>query len=241
VRACLFDLDGVLTETATLHARAWKAVFDELLEERAHEEHTDFAPFDPVADYDAYVDGRPREEGVRAFLASRGIELPEGSDADPDGARTISALARDKDHRFLQLVHSEGVTVYPGSKRYLAAVEAAGLDKAVVSSSANCAEILEVAGIAEHFALRVDGVFIAEHHLAGKPAPDSFLAAARALGVPPAEAAVFEDALAGVEAGRRGGFGVVVGVDRVGQADELAAHGATIVVEDLGDLLAHQP
>jgi len=237
VRACLFDLDGVLTETATLHARAWKAVFDELLERRAGETKTALPPFDPVADYDAYVDGRPREAGVRAFLAARDIDLPDGSGDDPEGAETVSALARDKDRRFLRLVHTEGVVVYPGSRRYLAAVEAAALATAVVSSSANCAEILRSAGIAEHFAVQVDGVWIAEHHLAGKPAPDSYLAAARRLGVAPAEAAVFEDALAGVEAGRRGGFGIVVGVDRAGQADALAAHGAQIVVSDLADLL----
>jgi HAD superfamily hydrolase (TIGR01509 family) len=230
-------LDGVLTETATLHAQAWKAVFDELLERRAEETGEVLQPFDPIHDYDAYVDGRPREEGVRGFLAARRIELPEGSDDDPEGTLSIRALARDKDRRFLHLLETEGVEAYPGSRRYLAAVEEAGLAKAVVSSSANCSEVLEAAGIASHFAVRVDGVFVAEHHLAGKPAPDSYLAGVRLLGVAPAEAAVFEDALAGVEAGRRGGFGFVVGVDRAGQARALAEHGAEIVVRDLADLL----
>lgn len=241
IRACLFDLDGVLTETATLHARAWKATFDEVLERQVEKTGTTLEPFDPLRDYDAYVDGRPREEGVRGFLSARHIDLPEGSDDDPEGAMTVRALARDKDRRFLRLLRTEGVEAYPGSRRYLAAVEGAGLATAVVSSSANCEEVLEAAGIARRFAVRVDGVFIAEHHLAGKPAPDSYLAGAELLGVRPAEAAVFEDALAGVEAGRRGRFGFVVGVDRTGQAGALAERGADVVVRDLADLLERRP
>ena len=191
VRACLFDLDGVLTETAKVHAAAWKEMFDAFLKARADKGGEPFVAFDE-ADYDSYVDGKTRADGTRSFL---------------------------------------------GSVRYLRAVVSAGLRRAVVSSSANCAAVLEAAGIAELFDVRIDGVSVEEDHLAGKPAPDTFLAAARALGTAPGEAAVFEDALSGVQAGRAGGFGFVVGVDRAGQAEALRAHGADIVVNDLVELL----
>lgn len=236
-RACLFDLDGVLTETATVHAAAWKQMFDAYLRERAEREGTEFVPFDPVADYGEYVDGKPRADGVRSFLASRGIELPEGSDDDPPEAETIRGLGTRKNRLVLKLIHEQGVEPFEGSVRYLEAVRDAGLRRAVVSSSANCREVLVAAGIEEFFEARIDGIVAARDGLRGKPAPDTFLAAAKALGVEPAEAVVFEDAVAGVEAGRAGGFGCVVGVDRLDHADELREHGATIVVSDLGDLL----
>jgi len=237
VRACLFDLDGVLTRTAVVHARAWKQAFDELLRERAAAGGEPFVEFDPVRDYDQYVDGKPRDDGTRSFLASRGIQLPEGGDGDPATARTVHGLGERKNELLLALLHREGVHVYPGSLRYLRAVRQRGLRTAVVTSSKNCGEVLAAAGIADLFDARVDGVLAEKEHLRGKPAPDTYLAAAHALAAAPAEAAVFEDALSGVEAGRAGGFGLVVGVDRAGQADLLARHGADRVVEDLGELL----
>lgn len=238
IRACLFDLDGVLTETASLHAKAWKATFDTFLRDRAEQEGASFAPFDAVADYDRYVDGRSRSDGIRSFLAARGITLPEGDDADPAGSQTVRGLGSAKNQLLLTLLDTEGVEPFPGSVRYLDAVRAAGLATAVVSSSANCRRVLAAAGLSGHFAAVVDGVQAAEQHLRSKPAPDTYLAGARAVGVPPAAAAVFEDALAGVRAGRAGNFGWVVGVDRVGQAHELRAAGADVVVADLADLLA---
>ncbi len=237
VRACLFDLDGVLTRTAAVHARAWKEAFDELLRERSAATGEPLVEFDPVRDYDLYVDGRPRDDGTRSFLASRGIRLPEGREGDPPTARTVHGLGERKNELLLSLLHREGVHVFPGSLRYLRAVRQRGLRTAVVTSSKNCHEVLAAAGIADLFDARVDGVTAEEEHLHGKPAPDTYLAAARALSVPPAEAAVFEDALSGVEAGRAGGFGLVVGVDRAGQAELLRRHGADRVVEDLGELL----
>jgi len=237
VRACLFDLDGVLTETAKVHAAAWKEMFDGFLGERAASGEEPYLPFDPVADYDEYVDGKPRSDGVRSFLASRGIDLPEGEDSDPAGAETVTGLGDRKNDIFLRLVRDQGVQAYEGSVRYVRAVRDAGLHRAVVSSSSNCREVLIAAGIDDLFEQRIDGVVAARLHLKGKPAPDSFLAGARALGVVAAQAAVFEDALAGVAAGRAGGFACVVGVDRVGQADELHGHGADIVVSDLSELL----
>jgi beta-phosphoglucomutase family hydrolase len=232
-RACLFDLDGVLTRTATLHAQAWKRVFDEFLQRQPDPQPR----FDAERDYDEYVDGRPREDGVRAFLAARGVRLPEGSPGDPPGEETIHGLGNRKQQIFVELLHHTRVEVFPGSLRYLEAVRAAGLRTAVVSSSANCQVVLASAGIADRFDARVDGVLAAAEGLAGKPAPDTYLRAARALGVAPARAAVFEDALAGVAAGRAGGFGFVVGVDRAHQADELRRHGADVVVRDLAELL----
>ena len=221
MRACLFDLDGVLTKTATVHAAAWKEMFDCDLRGRAAESGERFVAFDPVADYDRYVDGKPREEGVRSFLASRGIELPLGDPSDSATAETIIGLGNRKNAIVLRMIRDQGVKAYEGSVRYVRAAREAGLRSAVVSSSSNCREVLSAAGIADLFERRIDGVVADREHLKGKPAPDTFLAGARALGVEPGQAAVFEDALAGVEAGRAGGFGFVVGVDRVGQADAL--------------------
>ena len=234
VTTCLFDLDGVLTDTAAVHDAAWTQTFDAFLRER---DGAGFTPFDPRADYDAYVDGRRREDGVRAFLASRGIELPEGHPDDPPEAATVSGLGNRKNALLLARIASDGVEVYEGSRRYLQAARDAGLRRAVVSSSANTAQVLEVTGLAPLVEVRVDGVTARDERLAGKPAPDTFLRAAELLGVEPAQAAVFEDALAGVQAGRAGRFGHVVGVDRVGQAAALAAHGADVVVRDLAELL----
>jgi beta-phosphoglucomutase family hydrolase len=231
VSACLFDLDGVLTQTAKVHARAWKQMFDEFLRTR------DQPPFDLHDDYDEYVDGRPRPDGVRSFLASRSIELPEGSPDDPASADTVSGLGNRKNEIVLRLIHDEGVDPYDGSVRYVHAAGAAGLRRAVVSSSANTRDVLRVTGLLDCFEAIVDGHDVAEGGLRGKPAPDTFLEGARRLGVEPAAAAVFEDALSGVEAGHAGRFGIVVGVDRVGQADALRAHGADVVVQDLAELL----
>jgi beta-phosphoglucomutase family hydrolase len=237
VRACLFDLDGVLTQTATVHAAAWKEMFDRDLRKRAADSGERFVAFDPVADYDRYVDGKPREEGVRSFLASRGIDLPLGDPSDSTTAETIIGLGNRKNVIVLRMIRDQGVKAYEGSVRYARAARDAGLRSAVVSSSRNCREVLSAAGIADLFEQRIDGVVADREHLKGKPAPDTFLAGAQALGVEPSQAAVFEDALAGVEAGHAGGFGFVVGVDRLGQADALRAHGADIVVSDLANLL----
>jgi beta-phosphoglucomutase family hydrolase len=237
IRACLFDLDGVLTQTARVHAKAWKEMFDAFLRERSSRTGQPFAPFDTGADYAQYVDGKPRYDGVRSFLASRGIELPEGDPGDPPSAETVCGLGNRKNELVLALLRRDGVQVYDGSVRYVRAVRDAGLRRAVVSASANTREVLEAAEIEDLFEARIDGVVAAERHLRGKPAPDPFLAAAEELKVPPADAAVFEDALAGVEAGRAGHFGFVVGVDREHQREALRAHGADIVVEDLAELL----
>ena len=237
IRACLFDLDGVLTETATLHAKAWKQMFDEFLGSRAQSGGAPFVPFDEVSDYDEYVDGKPRDDGTRSFLASRSIELPEGTAEDPASADTIHGLGRRKNDVLLSLMRKWGVEAYPGSVRYLKAARHAGLLTAVVSSSTNCREVLIAAGIVHLFDARIDGLVATRKGLAGKPAPDTFLAAADALGVTPAQAAVFEDALAGVQAGRAGGFGLVVGLDRTGQAEQLRKHGADVVVDDLNVLM----
>jgi beta-phosphoglucomutase family hydrolase len=232
IRAGLFDMDGVLTDTASTHARAWKETFDAVL--RAH---GDDRPFDLGADYATYVDGKRREDGVRDFLRSRGIDLPEGEPDDPPGDDTVRGVGNRKNALVQQLIDEEGVKVYDGSVRFLRAARDAGLRTAVVSSSANTRRILERAGLADLFDARVDGTTLADEHLAGKPAPDSFLRGAELLGVEPAQSAVFEDALAGVEAGRAGGFGITVGVDRHGQSDALRAHGADVVVSDLAELL----
>jgi beta-phosphoglucomutase family hydrolase len=231
ITACLFDLDGVLTKTAEVHARAWKETFDRFLAKRGEK------AFDLVHDYDEYVDGKPRLDGVRDFLASRGIELPEGASDDPPDAETVNGLANAKNELVLSLIREQGVEAYDGSVRYLRAAREAGLRRAVVSSSHNCHDVLVAAGIEELLEVRVDGVVAEERHLRGKPAPDTFLEAARILGVAPAHAVVFEDALAGVQSGHDGGFGFVVGVDRAGQRDGLLAHGATVVVDDLAELL----
>jgi beta-phosphoglucomutase family hydrolase len=238
VQACLFDLDGVLTETAKVHAAAWKEMFDEYLQDRAARTGEDFVPFDENDDYDTYVDGKPRHDGVRSFLASRGIELPEGKPDDPPSAETIHGLGSRKNEIVLRMIREHGVEGYPGSRRYLEAAREAGLRRAVVSSSTNCRDVLAAAGIEDFFEARIDGIVAEREHLKGKPAPDTYLAGAKALDVTPDAAAVFEDALAGVEAGRAGGFACVVGVDRVGQADALREHGASVVVRDLAELLA---
>jgi beta-phosphoglucomutase family hydrolase len=223
-RALLFDMDGVLTKTAVVHAKAWQQAFDEFLASRGDP----YEPFDPVVDYDEYVDGKPRADGVRSFLQARGISF------DDDLVRRIG----DHKNDLVQaLIRRDGVEAYEGSRQYLDAAVAAGLSRAVVSSSANTREVLVAAGLDGYFQAEVDGIAAAVRRLKGKPAPDTFLAAARELGVEPAEAVVFEDALAGVEAGHAGKFGFVVGVDRVGQADALRRHGASIVVKDLADLL----
>jgi beta-phosphoglucomutase family hydrolase len=237
VTACLFDLDGVLTKTAKVHDRAWKQTFDDYLRERAAKTGEEFKEFDPVRDYDEYVDGKPRYDGVRSFLASRGITLPEGTPDDPPDEETVTGIGNRKNEIVLKLIKEDGVEPYEGSVKYVKAARDAGLRRAVVSSSANCRDVLIAAGIEDLFEVRIDGQVADEQHLRGKPAPDTFLAAARALGVQPAQGAVFEDALAGVEAGRAGHFGFVVGVDRVGQADALREHGADIVVTDLAELL----
>jgi beta-phosphoglucomutase family hydrolase len=237
ITACLFDLDGVLTQTATVHAAAWKQMFDEFLAAYADKTGTPFVPFDLHHDYERYVDGKPRLDGTRDFLASRHIELPEGSEDDPPGSFTIQGLSNRKNALVLDLIRRQGVQTYPGSVDYVRRVRAAGLKTAVVSSSANTVDVLATTGMADCFDVIVDGLVAKERHLPGKPAPDTFLAGAAEVGVPPEQAAVFEDALAGVEAGRAGHFGFVVGVDRVGQAEELRRHGADIVVHDLSELI----
>jgi beta-phosphoglucomutase family hydrolase len=238
VSACLFDLDGVLTKTAKVHAAAWKEMFDAYLRERSARTGEPFVPFDAVAEYDQYVDGKPRYEGVQSFLASRGIELARGVPNDPPQAETVDGLGNRKNEIVLRLIREHGVEPYEGSVKYAHAAKEAGLRRAVVSSSTNAHDVLIAAGIEDLFEVRIDGVVAEREHLRGKPAPDTFLAGARALGVEPAQAAVFEDALAGVAAGRAGRFGFVVGVDRVGQADALHQHGADVVVSDLSELLA---
>jgi beta-phosphoglucomutase family hydrolase len=237
IQACLFDLDGVVTKTALVHAAAWKETFDEFLRDRAQQTGTEFVPFDQVREYDQYVDGKPRLDGTRSFLKSRGIDLPEGSPDDPPTAQTVNGLSNRKNALVLEMIDKQGVQVYDGSVRYIKAVRAAGLRTAVVSSSANTVQVLKVASLTGLFDARIDGVVAKERGLAGKPAPDTFLAGAQALGVAPAHAAVYEDALAGVQAGHAGHFGIVIGVNRTGQAAELAKHGADVVVDDLEELL----
>lgn len=228
VRACLFDLDGVLTDTASVHRKAWKEMFDAFLNERAERTGEQFVEFDIDTDYLTYVDGKKRDDGVRSFLDSRGIELPDDA---------VTELGDRKNDLFQKTLRADGVEVFEGSRRYLEAVSAAGLAVAVVSSSANTREVLDITGLAKFVEIRVDGVTLREENIVGKPAPDSFLRAAQLLDRPPEEAAVFEDAIAGVAAGRAGEFGYVVGVDRVDHADELRENGADVVVGDLAELL----
>ena len=237
VRACLFDLDGVLTDTASVHTKAWKAMFDDYLSQRAERTGDKFVPFDPGADYRKYVDGKKREDGVRSFLDSRGIQLPEGNPDDPGDADTIYGLGNRKNDMFQKVLEKDGVEVFDGSRRYLRAVAAAGLGIAVVSSSANTRQVLEITGLERFVQQRVDGITLREEHIKGKPAPDSYLRGAQLLDVAPDAAAVFEDALSGVAAGHAGNFGFVVGVDRVGQAEDLRRNGADVVVTDLAELL----
>jgi beta-phosphoglucomutase family hydrolase len=261
VRALLFDLDGVLTRTSTVHAAAWKEMFDAYLRDRAtttgaglpptdphsaglpptDPHNAPFREFDAVQDYALYVDGKPRHEGTRSFLASRGIELPDGAPDDPPDqpadAATVFGLGNRKNDIVRRRIRTDGVEVYDGSVGYVRAAREAGLRTAVVSSSANTRDILAVTGLESLFEARVDAGVAAAEHLAGKPAPDTFLRGAEMLDTPPSDAVVFEDAVAGVEAGRAGGFALVVGVDRLGQAERLREHGADIVVADLEDLL----
>jgi beta-phosphoglucomutase family hydrolase len=237
ITTCLFDLDGVLTQTAKIHAQAWKEMFDAFLREWSERTGEPFEEFDRPTDYDEYVDGKPRLDGVRSFLESRGITLPMGSPSDPPEMETIHALGTRKNDLVLELIRQQGVDPYEGSVRFVEAARDLGLRRAVVSSSTNCRDVLVAAGIDHLFEERVDGVVAERENLAGKPAPDTFLEGARLLGAAPDEAAVFEDALAGVEAGRAGAFGWVVGVDRTGQADALRRRGADIVVQDLAELL----
>lgn len=237
ITATLFDMDGVITNTATVHDAAWKQTFDEFLEQRAKQTGDKFVPFDPVEDYDTYVDGKPRLDGTRSFLESRGIHLPEGTPDDPPTAQTLYGVSNRKNDLLLAVLAKDGVQVYDGSVRYLHAVRAAGLRTAIVSSSANTVQVLQAAGLTDQFDVRVDAQVAKAKNLNGKPAPDTYLEAAKELGVPASQAAVFEDALAGVAAGRAGHFGQVVGVNRANQAEALRQHGADIVVNDLGDLL----
>lgn len=230
-------MDGVVTQTALVHAAAWKAMFDDFLRQWSEQTGQPFVPFDDVRDYDEYVDGKPRLDGTRSFLQARGIKLPEGSPDDPPGTPTMDGLSNKKNELVIQKIETDGVKVYDGTIAYIRRARAAGLRTAIVSSSANTVQVLDAAGIADLFDTRVDGIIAKERHLAGKPAPDTFLAAAEDLKVMPDHAAVFEDALAGVAAGRAGGFALVVGVDRVGQTEELRKHGADIVVKDLAELL----
>ena len=235
VRVCLFDLDGVLTKTATVHFAAWKRTFDSFLQQ--HEPGSQ--PFSQL-DYNRYVDGKHRADGVRGFLASRGITLPEGSPGDPPDAPTVQGIATRKNALVLVELEQNGVEVYPGSVDYLRAVKEAGLAAAVVTASANGEQVIAAGGFADLIDARIDGVVAARDSLRGKPQPDTFLAGAEALGVEPAAAVVFEDAISGVQAGRAGDFGYVVGVDRVGQADALRDAGADVVVQDLSELLEEQ-
>ncbi len=229
IRACLFDLDGVLTRTLLVHRRAWKQTFDPLLARAGQPPFSD-------ADYLEQVDGKPRSDGVRDLLASRGLHVPEGDPDDPPERETIAGIGNRKNRLVLEVIEELGVEVYDGSLDYLRAVREAGLGVAVVTASANGERVLEAAGLSELVDVRIDGVVARREGLRGKPAPDTFLAAAAALGVAPAEAVVFEDAVSGVAAGRAGGFGWVVGVDRGGNAEGLERHGADLVVTDLSRL-----
>jgi beta-phosphoglucomutase family hydrolase len=232
VSACLFDLDGVLTDTASVHQAAWKDTFDPILAARG------LSPF-TERDYDDHVDGKPREDGVRDFLASRGIAVPRGAPDDPPTAETIVGIGARKNELLLERIRRDGVTVYEGSRRYLEAARDAGLHRIVVSSSANTSEVLRVTGLDGLVEGRIDGMTLIERHIPGKPAPDSFLAGASLIGVPPKSAAVFEDATAGVAAGRAGGFGFVVGVNRLDDVhgSALRDNGADVVVADLAELV----
>jgi beta-phosphoglucomutase family hydrolase len=236
--AVLFDLDGVLTSTATIHSRCWKVMFDDFLKRRAAETGEPFRPFDIVTDYKQYVDGKPRYDGVRSFLASRNISLLGGTPADPPTAVTVCGLGNRKDELVKAAIRRGEVEAYPGSVALVRQLRAQGIRTAVVSSSNNCLEVLHAAGIENLFDARVDGPVATEFHLPGKPAPDTYLKAAEMLAVSPARAVVVEDALAGVQSGRAGGFGLVIGVDRGGSRAALRAHGADVVVTDLGELVS---
>lgn len=238
IRTLLFDLDGVITRTARVHAKAWKDTFDSYLRERAERTGEEFREFDAGVDYNEYVDGKPRQDGVRDFLHSRDIDLPEGDHDDPPDAETVHGIGNRKNDAVQRLIRTEGVEVFDGSVRYVRAARERGLATAVVSSSANTPEVLSVTGLTDLFSAVVDGNTARERGLPGKPAPDTFLAGAEALDTPPEQAAVFEDATSGVAAGKAGGFGYVIGVDRVDHADDLRARGADVVVQDLEELLS---
>ncbi len=237
VLACLFDLDGVLTDTASVHASAWKEMFDAYLAERAARLGEPFVPFEIATDYVLYVDGKRRQDGTRSFLASRGITLPEGSAEDSPETESVNGLGTRKNNLVHEKIAHEGVTIFDGTFEYLEAVRAAGLRIAVVSSSANTAEVLKVTGLEKFVEARVDAQAAIAAGLHGKPSPETFVHGARLLGCEPAQAVVFEDAIVGVQAGRAGGFGKVVGVDRVGHAAALSEHGADVVVTDLAQLI----
>jgi beta-phosphoglucomutase family hydrolase len=235
--AVLFDLDGVITNTADLHAACWKNMFDEYLQERATQRGEAFRPFDLSTDYRLYVDGKPRSDGVRDFLRSRDIHLPEGNPDDPPEAETVTGLGNRKNHLFDKIIENKGAQPYEGSVKLIQQLRQRGFKIAVVTSSHNCTAVLRAAKLDAFFDVRVDGNTIDAEHLAGKPAPDTFLMAAKLLGVEPARAIVIEDAISGVEAGSNGHFGLVLGVARKGNAGELRKHGAHLVVNDLGELV----
>jgi beta-phosphoglucomutase family hydrolase len=235
--AVLFDLDGVITDTANLHARCWKKMFDEYLQKRAKQRGDAFRPFDIAADYRLYVDGKPRFDGVHDFLKSRGIELPEGSPEDPSEAETVCGLGNSKDDLVNDAIAEFGVEPYDGSVRFIRQLHRDGFKIAVVTSSQNCTAVLEAAKLDDFFKVRVDGNIILAEHLRGKPAPDTFLLAAQLLGVEPRRTVVLEDAISGVQAGSVGNFGLVIGIARKGDAEELKRHGAHLVVRDLDELV----
>jgi len=235
--AVLFDLDGVITDTASIHAACWKQMFDEYLQNRAMQRGEAFRPFDLAADYRLYVDGKPRFDGVRDFLASRDIHLPEGSLEDPSQAETVGGLGNRKNDLVNKIIEEGGVEPYEGSVKFLHQLRSQGLKIAIVTSSQNCTAVLKAVKLDHFFDVQVDGNTIHAQHLTGKPAPDTFLIAAKLLGVEPKRAVVMEDALSGVEAGSAGSFGLVIGVARKGNAEELRHHGAHLVVNDLGELV----
>jgi beta-phosphoglucomutase family hydrolase len=235
--AVLFDLDGVITDTASLHAACWKRMFDEYLKKRAAQLGEEFRPFDLATDYRLYVDGKPRFDGVRDFLSSRGILLAEGTPDDPPEAETVCGLGNRKNNLVNQAIETSGVEPYEGSVKFIHQLRRQGFKIAVVTSSQNCSTVLRAARLDDLFEVRVDGNTISAQHLAGKPAPDTFLTAAKLLKVDPARAVVVEDALSGVEAGANGRFGLVIGVARKGNSEELRQHGAHLVVNDLGELV----
>jgi beta-phosphoglucomutase family hydrolase len=234
--AVLLDLDGVITDTASVHAACWKQMFDEYLQKRAAQRGEAFRPFDIATDYRLYVDGKPRYDGVRDFLTSRGISLPEGGPDDPSQVETVDGLGNRKNDLVNKIIEEKGVEPYEGSVELIHELRRRGFKIAVVTSSQNCTTVLKAVKLADFFDVQVDGNVIHAQHLAGKPAPDTYLMAAKLLGVEPARAVVIEDALSGVEAGSNGKFGLVIGVARKGNADELRRHGANLVVNDLGEL-----
>ena len=235
--AVLLDLDGVITDTAGMHAACWKQMFDAYLQQRAAERGEPFRPFEIATDYRLYVDGKPRFDGVRDFLTSRGIQLPEGSPDDSPQAATVSGLGNRKNDLVNNVIAEVGVEPYAGSVKFIHQLRQQGFKIAVVTSSQNCEAVLKAVKLDAFFEVRVDGNMIRAQQLAGKPAPDTFLTAAQRLGVTPARAVVVEDAISGVQAGRSGNFGLVIGVARKGNAEELRHHGAHLVVNDLGELV----